>query len=72
METYPVHNMRAWNANFRVEKWPILYERRTVEIRETRLGGQTYFWHTVDTVGVWPGAESPEWIEYIPEGETSC
>lgn len=57
-----------WHAYFRIENMPVLMQLRRVEIVRTKWDHDPvpYYWVTVDAIGVWPGTESSDWIEYIP------
>jgi hypothetical protein len=50
---------------------PAVYRTRFTNCREHDVCDCDY-WTYCWTPPRWPGTESPEWIEYIPEGETSC
>lgn len=75
LETYTKDHVRGWFADFRVtvSKNPrrgddYYTETRKVEIVTTDFkNAYVYFWCTFDGVGTWPGTDSDEWIEYIPE-----
>lgn len=61
---------RDWLAWFPVDIAPEAKVVRRVRVVKTRWDHQpelAYFWCTYNTVGVWPGTDSNEWIEYIPD-----
>lgn len=63
----PDEKKRSWYAYFRVDTFPILMEKRRVEIVRTAWEHtDPYYWTMINSVGTWPGTESDEWIEYIP------
>ncbi len=71
----------TWNAKFQ-EPWTCTRKgcmvlhfnvvEKVVEIQRTKWDHErvAYYWCTYNTVGMWPGTDSLDWIEYIPEGET--
>ena len=56
-----------WHAYFKCEHMPILMELRRVTVNRTKWDHEpvAYYWVTVNTVGWWPGTDSPDWIEVV-------
>jgi hypothetical protein len=67
--------MNTWSAYFRVDEMPMLMELRHVTVVRTNPWDHEpvpYYYTMVNSVGVWPGTDSDEWIEYIPPVDKPC
>lgn len=61
-----IDGVRIWIASFHTQNLNLL--QREVAIEETVIGGVRHHWVLFNNAGTWPGRDSADWIEYIPEG----